>query len=136
MLDGVVVDDVTGHFLRIATDRGRGLELSQTLRVFFHDARNRLNALKIGLYLARRGAAPSQGAVWEELDQSYRGLEQLIDRMQTICRPAELARSRATSGTGSRSAEPSGRPDSPRGGVPSTGRRRRARPSGGSTRCG
>ena len=90
MFDGVVVDDLTGHFLRVATDEGRGTELAQTLRVFFHDARNKLNSLKIGLYLARRGAAAT-GPIWEELDQSYRGLEQLVDRLQTICRPTELS---------------------------------------------
>ena len=91
MLDGVVVDDLTGHFLRIATDAGRSRELSQTLRAFFHDARNRLNSLKIGLYLARRGAAVGHRFVWDELDLSYRGLELLVDRLQTICRPVELA---------------------------------------------
>ena len=90
MLDGVVVDDLTRHFLHVAADDGRSKELSQTLRVFFHDARNRLNSLKIGLYLARR-AASMTGAIWDELDQSYRGLEQLVDRLQTICRSVELA---------------------------------------------
>lgn len=90
MLDGVVVDDLTRHFLQVAADDGRSTELSETLRVFFHDARNRLNSLKIGLYLARR-AATITGAIWDELDQSYRGLEQLVDRLQTICRPVELS---------------------------------------------
>jgi hypothetical protein len=91
MLDGVTVDDLTDHFLKVATDGGRGSELSDTLREFFHDARNRLNSLKIGLYVARRDARREQGAVWEELDLSYRGLERLVDRIQTICRPVELA---------------------------------------------
>jgi signal transduction histidine kinase len=90
MLNGVVVDDLTGHFLQIATDRGQGPDLARTLRGFFHDVRNRLNSLKIGLYVARRGASPTQGKVWEELDLSYRGLEQLVDRLQTICRPLQL----------------------------------------------
>ena len=90
MLYGVAVDELTGHFLQIATDRGKSGELARTLREFFHDASNRLNSLKIGLYIGRRDASPAQGAVWEELDQSYRGLEQLIDRLQTICRPLEL----------------------------------------------
>lgn len=89
MLDGVLVDDLTGHFLEVAGDGGRSRELSQTLRVFFHDVRNKLNSLKIGLYLARRKAS-TPGPIWDELDQSYRGLEQLIDRLQTICRPLEL----------------------------------------------
>ncbi len=91
MLNGVMVDDLTGHFLRVATDDDGSRELAQTLRGFFHDARNRLNSLKIGLYLARRAAAPPQRKVWEELDQSYRGLEQLVDRIQTLCRPMELS---------------------------------------------
>ncbi len=90
MLDGVVVDDLTGHFLAVATDGDRSRDLSQALRVFFHDARNTLNSLKIGLYVARRGAAGT-ASTWDELDQSYRGLEQLVDRLQTICRPVELA---------------------------------------------
>jgi signal transduction histidine kinase len=91
MLDGVTVDELTGHFLRIATDRAGHLDLARSLRGYFHDARNRLNSLKIGLYLARRGAPAPQRRVWEELDQSYRGLEQLVDRLQTLCRPLELA---------------------------------------------
>jgi hypothetical protein len=91
MLNGVVVDDLTGHFLRIATDSEGSRDLAQTLRGFFHDARNRLNSLKIGLYLARRAACPPQRRVWEELDHSYRGLEQLVDRLQTLCRPMDLS---------------------------------------------
>ncbi len=91
MLDGVTVDDLTGHFLRIATDRAGCRDLAQSLRGYFHDARNRLNSLKIGLYLARRGAPAPQRRVWEELDQSYRGLEQLVERLQTLCRPLELS---------------------------------------------
>jgi hypothetical protein len=90
MLNGVVVDDLTGHFLRIATDRRGSCDLAQTLRGFFHDARNRLNSLKIGLYLAHRAASPPHRRVWEELDQSYRGLELLVDRLQTLCRPLDL----------------------------------------------
>src|SRR5258708_5491569 len=61
MLNGVVVDDLTGHFLRIATDVGWCRDLSKTLRVFLHDARNHLNSIKIGLYLARRGATTGHG---------------------------------------------------------------------------
>ncbi|HEY2159490.1 MAG TPA: hypothetical protein VGH33_27945 [Isosphaeraceae bacterium] len=91
MLNGVAVDDLTGHFLRIAIDSACGRDLAQTLRGYFHDARNRLNSLKIGLYLARRAASPPHRRVWEELDQSYRGLEQLVDRLQTLCRPMELS---------------------------------------------
>ena len=90
MLQGVEVDDLTGHFLAVAADGDRSRDLSQSLRVFFHDVRNSLNALKIGLYIARRGVA-GRVATWDELDQSYRGLEQLIDRLQTICRPIELS---------------------------------------------
>jgi hypothetical protein len=90
MLNGVDVDDLTGHFLKIATDRGSGGDHTEILWTFFHDARNRLNSLKIGLHLARRGGTPESGMIWDELDRSYRGLEQLIDRLQTICRPLEL----------------------------------------------
>jgi hypothetical protein len=91
MLDGVAVDELTDHFLRVATDSGGSDELSRTLRDFFHDASNRLNSLKIGLHVARRAAEPGQAHVWDELDLSYRGLEVLIERLQTICRPLGLA---------------------------------------------
>lgn len=91
MLDGVEVDELTTHFLDVATDRERSAELSSTLRRFFHDARDHLNSLKMGLYLVRRRAEAGPGPIWDELDLSYRGLEQLVDRLQTICRPLELA---------------------------------------------
>jgi hypothetical protein len=90
MLNGVVVDDLTGHLLEIATDRRRMGDLTDTLTTFFHDARNHLNSLKIGLHFARRGATDGPRMIWDALDQSYRGLELLVDRLQQICRPLEL----------------------------------------------
>lgn len=91
MLDGLVVDDLTQRFLGLAVDRERSGEVYETLRGFFHDARNRLNSIKIGLYLAKRGGTESQALVWSELDASYQGLETLIERLQSLCRPAELS---------------------------------------------
>jgi hypothetical protein len=91
MLQGVVVDDLTEQFLGVATDNVRGRELYQILRVFFHDARNRLNSLKIGLYLARRTAHESHRGLWTELEQSYQGLERLVERLQAVLRDSEIA---------------------------------------------
>ena len=90
MLHGVTVDDLTDGFLKVATDPMGGQALSQNLRVFFHDVRNRLSNLKIGIHLARRNASESQTGLWTELDHTYRGLEQLVERVQSICRSPEI----------------------------------------------
>jgi hypothetical protein len=91
MLHGVIVDDLTNGFLKVATDPMGGQSLSEGLRVFFHDVRNRLNTLKIGIYLAKRNVQDAQAGLWSELEQTYRGLEQLVERIQTICRPPEIS---------------------------------------------
>jgi hypothetical protein len=91
MLQGVMVDDLTHGFLKVATDPVGGHALAQNLRVFLHDVRNRLNSLKIGMYLARRSVNDVQAGLWSELDQTYRGLEQMVDRIQAVCRTPEIS---------------------------------------------
>ena len=89
-LEGVEVDDLTRSCLDIAATPEESDRLYGKLRSFFHDSRNRLNQLKLGLYVARRsGDAPTESQ-WDHLERSYGSLEQLIERLQMILRPTSL----------------------------------------------
>ena len=90
MLNGVEVDTFTQSFLDLASDPESREEIHQCLRGFFHDARNRLSLLKIGLYVARRSGSEMQANLWSELDLSYQSLEDFVDRVQTLCRPPDI----------------------------------------------
>ncbi len=87
MLHGVVVDSLTKSFLDLALNPVPCGDLHESLRGFFHDARNRLNLIRIGLYLAKRAGTEDQNDLWSELNHNYRGLEVLYDRVQTLIRP-------------------------------------------------
>jgi hypothetical protein len=91
MLQGIVVDELTEQFLGVATNQVRGRELHEVLRTFFHDARNRLNSLKFGLYLARRTEGGVHRGLWTELEQTYQDLERLVVRLQAVLQDSEIA---------------------------------------------
>lgn len=88
MLEGVVIDPLTEGFLGVAKDPAARPQVAEALRVFFHDARTHLNSVKLDIYLAKRFSAEPGGGIWPELDHCYSGLENLLDRVQTICKPA------------------------------------------------
>ncbi len=87
MDQGLRVDTFTSALLRIAQEPQEGSELNDTLRTYFHDARNRLSVIKVGLHLGRRGWQAERVRLWEELEASYRSVEQLIEHVQLLCRP-------------------------------------------------
>ncbi len=91
MLNGVVVDPLTDEFLGVATDLDLGRSIHDTLRHYLHDARNRMSFLKMSLYLAKKDSAGVGEGVWTELNQSYCGLETLVDRVESICRPSTFS---------------------------------------------
>jgi len=64
----------------------------ERLGEYCHQCRNRLNSLKLSLYLARRGAVEGYAGTWDALDGHYLELELLIERVQVICRPMVLSR--------------------------------------------
>ena len=66
-------------------------EIRQTLYdrlgEYCHQCRNRLNSLKMGLYLARKQGSAETSAIWDRLEPLYLKLEQQIERVQDLCRP-------------------------------------------------
>jgi hypothetical protein len=74
---------------RIVIDAARIAALHQVLGPFCHKSRNILNSLKISLYLAQRleTSEASVSSVWEDLEERYRAVEGLFDRLQMIWRP-------------------------------------------------
>jgi hypothetical protein len=75
---------------RIAADPSRVEALHAMVGDFCHLLRNRLNALQMGLYLARKEHESAGGGSWDELDAQYRDTERVIELFQTICRPMAL----------------------------------------------
>lgn len=64
-------------------------ELYSLLGEFCHKYRNRLNNLKLGLYLARQGCK-DRNSGWGEAQALYAELEATIERLQGVCRPITL----------------------------------------------
>jgi hypothetical protein len=58
----------------------------QVLRDFSHRCRNLLNSIRMGLYLAKRGATQPLPAQWLHVERTYLRIESLLDRVQTIYR--------------------------------------------------
>src|SRR5262249_53578263 len=90
MVDAEVVGGLAGSLLAITTDSARIDALYQILGEYCHLFRNRLNSLKLSLYLARRPAADGLETRWCELDRKYLDIEHLVERLQMICRPIRL----------------------------------------------
>jgi hypothetical protein len=76
---------------RFLADPGRIGALHAILGPFCHQSRNVLNCLKMSLYLSRRDEARGPSRPWAEVERRYGEVEQLYDRLQTICRPLTLA---------------------------------------------
>ena len=85
--------------LRIVQDNGKIEQLREELSGFSHRCRNLLNGMKMSLYLVRRGADRPLPEWWADVEQSYGGIEQLLDRLQVIYRPMTLTLVRAPFGS-------------------------------------
>ncbi len=78
--------------LAIALDpelRGR---IYGRLGEYCHQCRNRLNSLKLSIYLARQQAPPASEGDWRRVDEHYRELERRVEEVQALCRPMTLSR--------------------------------------------
>ena len=84
------LEGVAGTLLRMIDDPGRLDGLQRQLDRYCHRLRNRLNSLKLSLYLARRldQTAP---VAWEDADSNYRRMEVLIEHLQAVVTPLRLA---------------------------------------------
>lgn len=86
-------DTVLGDLLLlVARDSGLRLEVYEHLREYCHQCRNRLNSLKLSLYLAMRQSSLPTSDPWAEIEQHYRDLESRVEQVQFLCRPLVLTR--------------------------------------------
>lgn len=84
------MDGLADALLGIAGSCAKTADLYAVFGEYCHVLRNRLNCLKLSLYLARRAAEGDPNEPWTELEQQYLVLESFIERFQTICRPMRL----------------------------------------------
>jgi hypothetical protein len=91
MDEGSMDDALAFSLLQVASDPAQLERLYLILRGFCHHCRNNLSSLKLGLYIARRSESPAEPKSWDELEHQCRMLELAFDRLQTFCRPINLA---------------------------------------------
>ena len=92
MLQGTT-DDVLGmQLIRIARDPDLRGMVYDRLREYCHQCRNRLNSLKLSLYLALKNRPSNGPDPWVDIDRQYQELERRVDRVQALCRPLTLSR--------------------------------------------
>jgi hypothetical protein len=84
-------NDLPAVLSRIVSDLEKIRVLHGILGPFCHQSRNVLNCLKLSLYLSQRNDARSSESLWADLERRYLAVEQLFDRLQTICRPLSLS---------------------------------------------
>jgi hypothetical protein len=84
--------------LAIAADAPRVERLYQLIERYCHRLRNRLNCLKMSLYLAKRLEKGDGLADWVELEARYRTIEQLMDELQIFYNTTSLQTIRAPLG--------------------------------------
>jgi hypothetical protein len=89
----VTTDLVVGDpLLRIARDPDLRLRVYDHLREYCHQCRNRLNSLKLSIYLAIRQSSSPTADPWVEIERHYKELETRVEQVQLLCRPIALSR--------------------------------------------
>ena len=89
------LEGLGGALLAIAADAPRVDRLYQLIERYCHRLRNRLNCLKMSLYLAKRLEQGEGLADWVELEARYRTLEQLMEELQIFYSTTSLKPIRA-----------------------------------------
>lgn len=91
----MVDEDAGGTLARslisAVSDPGQLQELYAILGDFCHLFRNRLNSLKLSIYLAKRGGPLPGNVGWADLERDYQQAEQLMEQLQIVCRPAPVS---------------------------------------------
>jgi hypothetical protein len=90
-----VEEGLCHSLLRLVQNDRQIEQLREKFGGFSHRYRNLLNGMKMSLYLVRRGAGQPLPQWWAALEQNYRGIEQLLDQLQSIYRPMSLTSIRA-----------------------------------------
>ena len=90
MVDSETGGALASSLIAAVSDPERLSELYEVLGEFCHHFRNRLNSMKLSLYLAKRGAPLVGPASWDDLERTYLVAERLMEQLQQVCRPAPL----------------------------------------------
>jgi hypothetical protein len=97
--DGTAEAGLSGSLLRFVQDDRQTEQLREVLSGFSHRCRNLLNGMRMSLYFVRRGADEPLPPRWAEVEQTYRSIELLFERLQSIYRPMSLTLVRAPFGS-------------------------------------
>ena len=91
MLDELPSLNLNQSLLSLAQNPGLRKDLERILGDYCHQGRNRLNSLKLSIYLAKKQAKAGEATNWHSLERVYQTIETQIDRLQMVCRPMSLA---------------------------------------------
>ncbi|MEW4570506.1 hypothetical protein AB1L88_21805 [Tautonia sp. JC769] len=83
------VDGLAGALLRCVEEPDRIALIQVLLDRYCHRLRNRLNSMKLSLYLARRLSGNPSGPEWGRADSAYRSMEAMIEQVQLFCTPLQ-----------------------------------------------
>jgi signal transduction histidine kinase len=83
------VDGLAGALLRCVEEPDRIAMIQVLLDRYCHRLRNRLNSMKLSLYLARRLSGNPSGPEWGRADSAYRSMEAMIEQVQLFCNPLQ-----------------------------------------------
>lgn len=83
------VDGLAGALLRCVEEPERIPLLQSLLDRYCHRLRNRLNSMKLSLYLSRRLSGEVYGPEWVRADLAYRTIEMTIEQVQLFCNPLQ-----------------------------------------------
>lgn len=90
MKEHACVAGLAGALLRIADDPPRVEAVHRLLTPFCHRARNRLNSIKLSLYLTRRHTSAADRDYWDAIEARYRAVEQYLEQYQTFFLPLSI----------------------------------------------
>jgi hypothetical protein len=78
------------QLLQVARDPDLRQSVYEHLREYCHQCRNRLNSLKLSIYLAMKQSPTPTDDRWVEIDRHYQDLEKRVEQIQFLCRPIAL----------------------------------------------
>jgi hypothetical protein len=84
------IGGLSGSLLNVVADSSRVAALYEALGEYCHLVRNRLNSVKLSLYLAARPGSGQRDDRLLDLERRYLMLERFVEQLQTICRPMRL----------------------------------------------
>lgn len=96
MVQALHEGDLARTLVGVVSNPSKTHALHEILGGYCHQCRNTLNSLKLSLYLSKRDPTHVASPQWGELDEQYKAVESIFDRLQAICRPLVLTPIRAS----------------------------------------